>query len=260
MIWRGSRREVDLVFGNVRDSAGWPTISSRRGRGTWRLIIDHPFDEPGHSSAEDVQRLDALIAGNMQEHTIVWLPRFFSEERMRDVRRLVILNWLLDGTGDRWTSHADHLSETDRVQARAILESQRTTLRHAVERAIQVAYDAAAPTGGADVQDDAAHERVLTSLDRRLRPAAAGRRHPRRRLRTTCVEQAFDATYPAHPRFEPGDVEVSVRELKAAYEHVERAMADARPSGAAGGRHRRRTTGGERTRGRACGRDALHVR
>ena len=50
---------------------------------------------------------------------------------MRDVRRLVILNWLLDGSGDRWTAHADHLSETDRVQARAILESQRTTLRHA---------------------------------------------------------------------------------------------------------------------------------
>ena len=145
---------------------------------------------------------------------------------MRDLRRLVILNWLLDGSGERWTAHADHLSETDRVQARAILESQRNTLRQAVERAIQVAYDAAAPTGGADVQIDAAHERVLTSLDRRFDPqrpvgATLGAAF------ANLVDQAFDATYPAHPRFEPGDVEVRVRELKATYEHVERAMADA---------------------------------
>lgn len=28
--------------------------------------------------------------------------------------------------GERWSTHADHLSEVDRVQARAILDSQRT--------------------------------------------------------------------------------------------------------------------------------------
>jgi hypothetical protein len=230
VIWRGSRRVVDLVFGNVRDP-GWLADDQFRARpGTWRFVIDHPFDDAGHSSAEDVRRIDALIAGNMQEQTVVWLPRFFTADRMRDVRRLVILNWLLDGTGERWTSHADHLSETDRVQARAILESQRTTLRQAVERAIQVAYDAAAPTTrGADVQVDAAHERVLTSLDRRFDPqrpvgATLGAAF------ANLVEQAFAATYPAHPHFEPGDVEVRVRELKATYQHVERAMADANQS------------------------------
>ena len=36
---------------------------------------------------------------------------------MRDVSRLVILNYLLDGAGDRYASIADHLSETGRVQA-----------------------------------------------------------------------------------------------------------------------------------------------
>lgn len=224
IVWRGSRRDVDLVFGNVRDP-GWLSDEQFQNRpNTWRVIIDHPFDEAGHSWLEDSERLDSLISRERHAQTIVWLPRFFTEERMRDVRRLVILNWLLDGSGDRWTSHADHLSETDRVQARAILESSRTTLRHTVERAIQVAYEAAAPTRPGDVIDDA-HERVLTSLDRGF--------DPQRPVGVTLaaafanlLEQAFDATYPGHPRFHPSDIEVRPRELKAVYEHVERAMAD----------------------------------
>ncbi len=42
VIWRGSRRSVDLVFGNVRD-AGWLTEEHFRARpGTWRLVVDYP--------------------------------------------------------------------------------------------------------------------------------------------------------------------------------------------------------------------------
>ena len=50
VIWRGSRREVDVVFGNVRD-AGWLTEDHFRARpGTWRVVIDYPFDQAGHSA------------------------------------------------------------------------------------------------------------------------------------------------------------------------------------------------------------------
>ena len=49
VIWRGSRRGVDVVFGNVRD-ASWLTEDHFRARpGTWRFVIDYPFDEAGHS-------------------------------------------------------------------------------------------------------------------------------------------------------------------------------------------------------------------
>jgi len=224
LVWRGSGREVDLVFGNVRDSS-WLTDDHFRARPqAWRVVIDVPFDEAGHSSAEDVDRLDRLIAGNFASRTLVWLPRFFSAERMRDVRRLVILNWLLDGSGERFTGYADHLSETDRGVARAILESQRTTLKHTLERAIGVAYDAAAPTRADDVQIDAAHDRVLTSLDRSFTPqppvaATLGGAF------TALMQQAFDATYPGHPHFEPSDREVTRRELTQVLAHVTRALA-----------------------------------
>src|SRR5664280_1212470 len=117
VVWRGSRREVDVVFGNVRDTS-WLTEDHFRARPrTWRLVVDFPFDERGRSAADDLARLDALISTGFQDHTLVWVPRFLSEERIRDVRRLVVLDWLLGGAGERWTSHADHLSEVDRAQA-----------------------------------------------------------------------------------------------------------------------------------------------
>ena len=225
VIWRGSRRAVDAVFGNVRD-AGWLNEDHFRARpGTWRFVIDYPFDEAGHSAAEDLARLDRLIEGGLKSRTIVWLPKFLSEERMGEVRRLVILEWLLSGTGERWTRHADHLSEVDRAQARAILESQRTGLREALRRAMQECYGAAAPSPGT-LADDAAHDRVLVSLDRGFSPAAPVGADLAAAF-GNLVDQAFTATYPGHPRFEPADVEVTVRDLAAVYSHVERAVADA---------------------------------
>ena len=99
VIWRGSRREVDIVFGNVRD-ATWLTDDHFRARpGTWRIVIDHPFDQAGHSGAQDLARLDRMIDGGLQSRTIAWLPKFLSDERMTEVRRLVILDWLLGGRG-----------------------------------------------------------------------------------------------------------------------------------------------------------------
>jgi Family of unknown function (DUF6079) len=224
VIWRGSRRSVDVVFGNVRD-AGWLTEDHFRARpGTWRFVIDYPFDEAGHSAAEDLERVDRLAEGGLRSRAIVWLPRFLSEDRMRDVRRLVILEWLLSGTGERWTRHADHLSEVDRAQARAILESQRTGLREALRRAVQECYGAAAPSPGT-LAEDTAHDRVLVSLDSSFSPAAPVGADLAAAF-GNLADQAFAATYPGHPRFEPGDAEVAVRDLAAVYAHVERAVAD----------------------------------
>jgi hypothetical protein len=224
VVWRGSRRAVDVVFGNVRD-AGWLTDDHFRARpGTWRVVIDHPFDEAGHSAAEDLARVDRMVESGLQSHTVVWLPRFLAEDRMRDVRRLVVLDWLLGGAGERWTTHADHLSEVDRVQARAILETQRNALREGLRRAVQEAYGAAAPTVGTTI-DDPAHDRVLLSLDRGFTPAAPVGADLGSAF-GNLIDQAFSATYPGHPRFEPADVEITPRDLAAVYAHIERAVGD----------------------------------
>ena len=224
LIWRGSRRTVDLVFGNVRD-ASWLTDDHFRARpGTWRVVIDHPFDEAGHSAADDLSRLDRMTAAGFASPTIVWLPHFLSEERMREVRRLVILNYLLTGTGEHWQTNANHLSEVDRAQARAILESQRTRLREGLRRAVQECYGAAAPSPGT-LAEDTAHDRVLVSLDPAFSPAAPVGADLYAAF-ANLADQAFSVTYPGHPRFEPTGTEITARDLAAVYGHVERAVAD----------------------------------
>ncbi|HEY5114545.1 MAG TPA: hypothetical protein VIJ00_03370, partial [Nakamurella sp.] len=222
-IWHGSRRVVDVVFGNVRESS-WLTEDHFRSRGgTWRFIVDYPFDEPGHSTADDLNRLDTLRAGDLREQTVVWLPRFLSRERLDELGRVVILDWLL-GSDERWRSNADHLSEVDRGVARSILESQRAALRDRVRSAIQESYGAAAPTPGTLVVDES-HDRILVSLDDGFTPAAPVGADLAAAFRNL-VDQAFTASYPAHPRFEPPDLEITVRDLVAVQEVIERAVAD----------------------------------
>ena len=221
-------------------------------------MIDYPFDEAGHSAAEDLARVDRLAEGGLKSRTIVWLPRFLSEDRMRDVRRLVILDWLLSGTGERWTRHADHLSEVDRAQARAILESQRTGLREALRRAVQECYGAAAPSPGT-LAEDAAHDRVLVSLDPGFSPAAPVGADLAAAF-GNLVDQAFSATYPGHPRFEPG--EVRGHRPGPGCRVRARGAGRGRPgaAGQAGRRHPRRPPGRQRAAGRHGGGDALPVR
>lgn len=226
VIWRGTRRTVDVVFGNVRDRS-WVSDDAFEARpGTWRFVIDFPYDETGHSIAEDRARLDELHARNFISDTIVWLPHFFSEERLRDARRLVVLRYLLDGTGERYQQYADHLSETDRVQAKAILESQKEALLHTLKAAIEVAYDTeTSMVGRQHVQRDEGHDQVLNSFNLSFAPelaASGGLRGAFERL----IDQAFAAKYPGHPEFLPGDEEVRPKELQVLAAYVEQALAD----------------------------------
>jgi hypothetical protein len=224
VVWRGSRRTVDLLFGNVRESS-WLNDDHFRARpGSWRFVIDFPFDDPGFSTAQDLERLDEIKDRGPRGRVIAWLPRFLSADRMRDVRRLVILDWLLTGAAERWRTHSDHLSEVDRVQARAILESQRTALRELLRRSIQEAYGAARETPGT-LAEDGAENPVLVSLDAGFSPASPVGADLGAAFRNL-VDQAFGTTYRAHPQFEPSDTEVTVRDLAAVYAHIDRAVAD----------------------------------
>lgn len=223
IMWRGSRREVELVFGNVRDASWLTDEHFRASAGAWRFVIDHPFDEDAHTAAEDVQRVHGLIArNNFTEQTVVWVPRFLSADRRQDLRRYVILDWLLS-SDDRWTNHANHLSEADRLTAKTILQSQHSTLRDGLVKALQQAYGAASPVPGT-LQEDDGRDKVLYSLDPTFEPAPpVGATLGSAFLHLASM--AFDATYPEHPRFEPGDAEVRAAELKAVLAHLERAAA-----------------------------------
>lgn len=220
VIWRGSRREVDVVFGNVRDAASLPEQSFDNRPGTWRVVVDYPFDEAGHTSADDVNRLDRLLTSG-DRHTVVWLPRFFTEAAIEDLALLVKLDWLFTGSGDRWKENSNHLSATDQAQARGILENLFRGTMTSFQNLLKQAYGIG-PADPKRITADSAQFEVLTSLSRDFEPEMP----PAANLEDAFVkviDQAFSAIYPAHPTFDPAADEVTARNFETLRDYVEKA-------------------------------------
>lgn len=192
--WRGTTREGVVLFGNVRE-----LDESRFRLGTghdFRIVIDYPFDEPGHTPQEDESRVGAL-RDRLDERTVVWLPDFFSDTVQTDLGMLVVLDAVL--AGDAWKTYLSHLRTDDQQRARQSLESLRSQKQNRVLRAIESAYGI---TGaGAGMLDPSCtvteHFHVLL---------------PERRIPNLTVTRLSDAPealasallaecYPRHPKF-----------------------------------------------------------
>ena len=220
VVWRGSRREVDIVFGNVRDASALPEQSFDARPGTWRVVVDYPFDEAGFTSADDINRIDRLLAGG-DRHTVVWLPRFFTESAMDDLALLVKLDWLFTGSGDRWTENSDHLTANDRAQALGILKNLESGTRTSFDNLLKQAYGIE-PADPKRITTESQQFDVLTSLSRDFQPQLP----PAANLENAflnIVDQAFTATYPNHPQFDPPDSEVTARNFETVRDYVEQA-------------------------------------
>jgi len=196
-VWRGTRREVEVAFANVRDAADALFDGPADG---WRVVVDWPFDEPGHDRAEDVARLVQLQAAGRDRRVLVWNPLFFSRKTRLDLGRLTILTQLLKE--EMFQQYAAHLGLQDRATARGILESQRSALTNTVRLAVEAAYGVR-PAGPGQL--DAAHDGQETRFWS-LSPAVA----PQPPAGATLADalqhlagQALAAEYPAHPNFDP---------------------------------------------------------
>ncbi|MFC8385749.1 phage resistance protein [Nocardia sp. NPDC057272] len=216
-IWRGTQRHVEVVFGNVRDHGYLPDDAFRpSGEGALRLIVDLPFDDPGHTTGEDHDRVDELLRIEQKRFTVVWLPKFLSEKQTRQLGRLVILNYVL--AGDRWASYANELSDADRAAARSILQQQQTQVRSQLGNAIQVAYGVAAganfPEGQPPLRSLHAGFAVQPPIGHDLGEAA-----------NRLIDAAFTALYPDHPEFTPADQLITRRQLNTVLARIREAQA-----------------------------------
>ncbi|RKN15240.1 phage resistance protein [Micromonospora musae] len=220
LTWRGSRRGIELVYGNVRDphdirdEAFHPNASDG-----WRLIIDYPFDDGSHGPADDRQRVQELTS-RMSARTVCWIPAALTVERRNDLGKLAIIDKLLEG--QRFDSHAEHLNPDDRRRAHAALTNQRSALLSKVQAVLRQAYGLAAkhPT---DVQlgfDD-----HLQSLTRALEPKLPMGAAFNDALRSL-GDQMLTQQYPAHPDFDPDRKGEPVRpaDVKVVLEYVRRAV------------------------------------
>lgn len=211
--WRNTKRNCTVLFKNIREL---PPSSLENSEGDWKLIIDFPFDEPGHGPRDDLSTLQ----GFMQSHaegakTLCWVPSFFSDDAQKDLGMLVILEHIL--TGERFGQFSNHLSPQDRQAAKTILESQRSQLRQRVQNHMDAAYglESLMP-GSLDTTHDLELNEQYVSLSPGFNPQppvapnlGAAMQH--------LLSQALEHEFPAAPFF---DTQVKSSVLKKVHELI----------------------------------------
>ena len=210
--WRGTPREVELLYENVREM----TDERLRGRsGAWTVVLDFPFDEPNFSANDDIARLAAYRGGDTK--TLVWLPSFFSHKALADLGRLVVLDHIL--SGERFESYATHLSFVDRVQAKALAKNQLDSLRSKLRSQLEVAFGISTEPRDA-VTHALSADQQFCSLDPTLSPRPPVGASFKEAFEAL-LGQLFAHQYPAHPEF---DTDIKPGPIRKIWPEVQRAI------------------------------------
>lgn len=218
--WRRSKREVQLVFGNVREMTREVVANPSE---TWKLVLDFPFDRRDFGPREDLHRLHEFRQDQgLAARTMVWLPSFFSQAALTDLGQLVKIEFVLKG--DRFTQHTTHLSTSDRPIARTLLENQRSALRQKLRTYLEAAYGIRPEIEGALSRS---HLLEKSEQVQSLQPGFS----PRPPLGADLAEaladlldQALAAQYPGHPLFE-GEGEIRTSHLRSLWPTLQKALA-----------------------------------
>ncbi|NIL64664.1 hypothetical protein [Salinispora arenicola] len=100
VVWRGTKRTVGLVFGNVRDPASLADDQFQGSRRSRRGSSSTTRSTEGtHSPHEDVRRVGELQRRGKDGAVLCWLPSFLSEQWRTEVGRLARMRFLLGGAG-----------------------------------------------------------------------------------------------------------------------------------------------------------------
>lgn len=210
--WRGTKREVDLLYENVREM----TDERLRGRsGAWTVVLDFPFDDANFGPADDLARLAEYRGGDTK--TLVWLPSFLSNKALADLGRLVVLDYILQG--ERFDTYAAHLSFVDRVQAKSLARNQLDQLRIKLRSQLEVAYGISAEPRDA-VSSPLTADQQFKSLDPTLSPRPPIGADFKSAFESL-LGQLFAHQYPAHPEFE---TEIKPSVIKKVWPEVQKAI------------------------------------
>ena len=143
-LWKNTNRSCVVLFKNIREL---PPTSLENNDEPWKLVIDFPFDEPGHGPRDDISTVQEFKSTHPEgAKTLCWIPQFFSDDARKDLGLLVILEHIL--TGERFNQYSNYLSPQDRQGAKSLLENQRSVLRQRVQNHLDAAYGLDAITPG----------------------------------------------------------------------------------------------------------------
>ncbi len=226
LVWRGSNRVAEVVFGHVADRDDLPDHEfSPSQEGLWRLVVDLPYDEGEYGPVDDVNRMQGLreLPG-VPPRTVAWIPTHLSTARFQDFQRLVILDYALADQRRFDTVYAQHLNADNRARAKALLEGQRESLTKTVKAAFKQAYGCAdKKPGDVDVAFEEHFQALPDVPDLRVsigQSLGDGIRHVAGKL--------LAHQFPAHPDLDPDGTGTAVRpgDARIVFGHI-RAAAEA---------------------------------
>ncbi|TCJ33271.1 phage resistance protein [Parafrankia sp. BMG5.11] len=196
LVWRGSRRSAEVVFGSLRGSELRDDQLEPADPESWRLVIDYPFDDAGRPPVDARARVERLRGGGTPHRTVCWIPADLTAARLADLGMLVRLDHLLNR--NRFDSHAQHLSADDRQRARGVLKSRYDALLTKTRTLLRMAYGLAKR----EEQDVTDYSDWLRALWPGLTPTlafGATFREAARRLAGDLLADQF----PGHPDLDP---------------------------------------------------------
>ena len=210
--WRGTRRAVELLYENVFEM----TDSRLQGReGVWTVVLDFPFDELNRTPIDDIARLGEYRGPT--SNTLIWLPSFFSAKALADLKRLVVLDYIL--SGERFDSYATHLSYVDKVQAKALAKNQLDSLRSKLRSQLEVAFGISSEPRDA-ITDALAADQQFHSLNGTFAPRPPVGANFKDAFEAL-LGQLLAHQYPAHPEFE---FEIKPVDIRKIWPEVQRAI------------------------------------
>jgi hypothetical protein len=195
--WRGTPREADVIFSNIREL---PSDSLVCKGGGWKVVIDYPFDQNGHTVRDDIAKIETFQNEEEPTRTICWVPSFFNAQTLEALGTFIRLEQILKES--QFPNYVQHLNETDRQSAKSQLESQREQLRNQLISRIEMAYGIRG--GGEDYLDDgnrldfSEQFRCLDTGIHLQAPAAANLEQ----ALTSLLDQALRQQFPKHPHFD----------------------------------------------------------
>ena len=212
--WRGTQRRFEIIFANVRELPD--EALSTRGNDR-KVVVDFPFDDPGHTPADDLARLNDFRGRDALARTLVWLPSFLSASAQRDLGTLVRIDHVL--AGERLRDFAAHLSPVDQASARELLRNQQSQLRQRLVHYLEGAYGVENPVPGS-VDESHSPAEHFQSLDPAFEPRPPARANLREAM-GNLFDQMCASQYPAHPDF---GAPVRPAALRRVHEQVSRAV------------------------------------
>lgn len=96
LSWRRTKRRGQLKLGNVREMS-YDDFAPPDG--AFKILVDYPWDEPGHTVDEDRLRATNVRKKQGLLYTVCWLPRHMSPTELGVLTELAAVRYLLSDAG-----------------------------------------------------------------------------------------------------------------------------------------------------------------